>query len=451
MTPELSQDKKRLSIFSAIHPALHAAFVADKDSDRRQPPTEPLTKVEYHSTPLRGTEARDRSAIGLANAIQQEHQASEYLNSRDDAKIPSVPAPTVSPELSQMANSLHQSRESPPDPPPTQALISQNQRESYPSGLVANTSPIPIVPYHQEMAGAPQDQSITTRSPRDIYMPPETGTKAPATLSPPPSRRDSATQHQKTSMESIWNRFVTTAKRTLYNFLAPAGSPTPLSELVPPPTRPAMLSSSTEATEQYTKQDVAEIVGDILRQIQLHQDEIRAHKEMLTNTGRWHPDHLTTREQEAGIRPPMLVMRKSMLVPSDVLADAVKTSTRKLILRKPSPMPTEAASRLLTDVRNQLEAIFEPTDSKSWEGTKSATGHLKGPAHVERMAALPTHKPALQIPHSSKLNDRTGELQKIYEDVLSREKAAAHFDWQQRQGEAKSRPLNSGQSTRRSL
>lgn len=111
----------------------------------------------------------------------------------------------------------------------------------------------------------------------------------------------------------------------------------------------------------YTSEEIDELVSDIMLQIQMHQDEMRAHKDMLRKTGRWHPEALTPHEIEKGLDgSPIIILRSSVLVSPDKLAEAVTSSTKKLLLTKGSPIPWPVASRLLVDVHSRLAQLIEP-------------------------------------------------------------------------------------------
>lgn len=111
----------------------------------------------------------------------------------------------------------------------------------------------------------------------------------------------------------------------------------------------------------YSSEEIDDLVSDIMLQIQMHQDEMRAHKDMLRKSGRWHPDALTPHEIEKGLDgSPILILRSSVLVSPDKLAEAVTSSTKKLLLAKGSPIPWPVASRLLVDVHSRLAQLVEP-------------------------------------------------------------------------------------------
>lgn len=111
----------------------------------------------------------------------------------------------------------------------------------------------------------------------------------------------------------------------------------------------------------YSSEEIDDLVSDIMLQIQMHQDEMRAHKDMLRKSGRWHPDALTPHEIEKGLDgSPIFILRSSVLVSPDKLAEAVTSSTKKLLLAKGSPIPWPVASRLLVDVHSRLAQLIEP-------------------------------------------------------------------------------------------
>lgn len=159
-------------------------------------------------------------------------------------------------------------------------------------------------------------------------------------------------------LESAWKRMVSTVKQTFDSVLAPTQS------AVEKEVNSTSGSGRREADRvgTYTQEEIDDLVSDILHQLHLHQDDMRAHREMLRSSGRWDPNSLTHAELARRIDVPILVLRSSVIVSPEVLADAVTTSTKKMLLSKGKPIPWPVASRMLVDVHSRLADLVEPVE-----------------------------------------------------------------------------------------
>lgn len=337
-----SKSKSRSSIFSVIHPALHAAF-AERNFEKPIPPVEPLTKVEYQSSPLRGTETRDRNAVGLPPTAQ----------------IPRATADSHEHIASTSFASAHVERGDTPTAKRNGAYgpVLTDGENSYASVIATYLSPSPAKAYAPIAAISPPlppDDGLTR------FGNPVTAPNPEATPAGDYNREKSFSRKAALdAVESAWRRMVSGFRYTLDSVLSPpTPSPDPFEQQV---NRVAKNSGSYI----YTQQDIDNLVSDIMHQIQLHQGEVLAHQDMLKNTGHWDPHDLSPRERDMGVTPPMLVMRTSVLVSPDVLADAVTTSTKKLLLSKANKMTWSVASRMLVDIHSRLADMFEPVNTVS--------------------------------------------------------------------------------------
>lgn len=463
--PFCKQDKTRLSIFSVIHPALHAAFAAERASDRPAPPLEPLTKVEYHSSPLRGTEARDRAAIGLLPSAQQERQA----RNNDHQALETTPTTPTQRDVSTLkAPSSYEYAGMPPPlrqpgdiqqknlPKPANSSVQDHEGYSstanFPTTLLSY--PQDAVPHGRDMPEVPAVPIPAALVSQDGYvLPGSTATTAQTiplvpTIAPETPRIQQAALD---SLESVWNRLVSTAKRTLETIMTSQESAASSSDIAANPAMHQNLPRGAAPTPSadYSKKDVTEIVNDIMHQIQSHQEDMQAHQEMLKNTGRWDPDHLTKRERQHGVKAPMLVMRKSMPLSPEVLADAVTKSATKLIRAKPSPMPWAVASRLLTDVHSQLADILQQASAISEKGTPSQN-NARGLPRVERLAGTQTDVTQTGRAVTKSLQRGNG-VQQMGKNSAPRAEPRMATEWQQRQAQSQQIAWQGSPSMGRSL
>lgn len=351
-------------------------------------PLSDLSSSKYRSAPLRGTEARDRKGLNkqvssslpydsTRNSVQFDPNSNAHIGRRDTSHLPQrhgynlrrpqIPPP---PQIVQ------------PYPPripsvsDEQELSLNNRAKS--AGNIAST---------KISEGGFQHEKEFTRDFESSLKEPGFGEneKKQMTFEVDDKVYDSKAQdhpnlnagmrarahdevHEKaprvdvvnkvklnaamSSLGNAWTQLVSTVRQTVDRVKVP----------VSPSASPNYGSTGTYPSEYYTERDVTNLINDIIQEIQMHQDEIRAHRDMLKDTGRWDSDHLTLREQNAGVIPPMLVMRKSTIVSPDMLADAVTTSTKKLLLSKQTPVPWSVTSRLLTDVHSRLSEILEPLE-----------------------------------------------------------------------------------------
>lgn len=383
--------KKRLSIFSVLHPALHAAFSersAEWMSGERSATPMPLSALsdlssaEYRSAPLRGTEARDRKGLGKQIPMTSPHESTRN-NIRPDSNIDVQPDPRDALYRPQHRDNI------PPKARPPLRLVQKNppmpspvSRERKPSSSEHINTASHIASTKLSKNGAlhnvevsREGESVSKRTGIDdkrhvlveesvdykagfpdrsrVQVDARTKSSEAFDEKSPREEVDKAKLNVAVdSLGNVWTQLVATVRRTLDKVKVP----------VSPSATPDQESVGTYSSEYYTERDVTNLINDIMHEIQIHRDEIRAHTDMLKDTGRWDPDDLTQRERDAGVVAPMLVMRTSTLVSPDVLADAVTASTKKLLLSRATPVPWSVTSRLLMDLHSRLSEIIEPVE-----------------------------------------------------------------------------------------
>lgn len=394
-----------MSIFSVIHPALHAAFSAERAYDKPQPPSEPLTKVEYRSTPLRGTEMRDRTAIGLSPGAQPP-RAMTASDERTGftAMAPISTLPTHSSNQYVNGNAFR-------DTPALRAMT-PNEHIIYASSVNAYMSPSPQQAQSGEVAD-PTDVQPVSRGitpPQTFHQSQTVENKTSETPSSSLSTRSGAFD----AVESAWRRIVSSVKNTFDSVLMP---PTPSPDFYEQKVHRA---AAVAGPYMYTQQDIDDLVDDIMHQIQIHQGDMKMHRDMLKNYGHWDPHDLTKRERETGVIPPMLVMRTSVLVSPDVLADAVTASTKKLLLSKATPLPWSVTSRLLVDVHSRLANLLEPV------GDFSSLGSVAAPSPASAIKAMTSVPPPYGDSVAPPYQDNIArKLERASSDIASRVTPAA--------------------------
>lgn len=424
-----TKNKKRISIFSVIHPALHAAFSQEKPSSI---PPLPLTDVNYRSFPLRGTELRDRTAIGLAASQTPHHlHAAPVLSSKDmsSAMVPTIERTTTLPlqsnslsSASAIGTQASTSLSDMPSPAVPHALAAMHtnalSHDATGSGSAkpdsfATTAPAVVATGAVSTDALPQHGMGASLEPASAHDAEIYASTLNGLLTPQPAEHTSDTGYALSAVgdkttgvtagssttattanvvntpppldaasafTGMWRSLVSTVRRSA-DALGLTRAMQQAAAAATAVTAPAPLASSTPAPRDYSEQDVTNLVNDILHEIQMQHDEMRAHRDMLANTGRWTqaPVGLATGGSEGpnvgtgggggssgtesnGLhaRTPMLVMRTSLLVPPDLLAEAVTTSTKRMLDARQRPMPWSSASRLLTDVHMRLAQMLEP-------------------------------------------------------------------------------------------
>lgn len=349
-------------------------------------PISDLSLSDYRSAPLRGTEARDRRGLGkqvfpsiphdsIRNSVQFDSNMDAQVSRRDASHFqrveysPRPPRPLPSsqnvprypPRISTVSREHEPSLKSHAKPAGsiTSSDVSkagiQHDRES--SRDVESLSKGPNFDENGEkqMTSEVEERSYNSRLPGRPNVRADTRVKLHDEVREKTPQGEMDKAKLGTAMDSlgnVWTQLISTVRQTLDKVKVP----------VSPSASPDHESVGMYTSNYYTERDVTNLINDIMQEIQMHQDEIRAHRDMLKDTGRWDSDELTQRERDAGVVAPMLVMRTSKLVSPDVLADAVTTSTTKLLLSKRTPMPWSVTSRLLIDLHSRLSKILEPLE-----------------------------------------------------------------------------------------
>lgn len=350
-------------------------------------PLSDLSLSEYRSAPLRGTEARDRKGLGkqvfstlpydsTRNSVQFDPNSNAHDARRDTSHLPqrhdyNLRGPQISPppQIVQRYPPRIPTVSHEQEPPLNNRAKSTGNIASakiseggfqHEGELTRNFESSLKEPGFSEN----EEKQMTFEVDEKVYdskiqdhpnSQPEMRAKAHIEVHEKAPRVDEDKAKLNAAMSSlgnVWSQLVSTVRQTVDRVKVP----------VSPSASPDHESTGTYTSEYYTERDVTNLIHDIMQEIQMHQDEIRAHRDMLKDTGRWDSDHLTQREQDAGVIPPMLVMRKSTIVSPDILADAVTTSTKKLLLSKQTPVPWSVTSRLLMDVHSRLSEILEPLE-----------------------------------------------------------------------------------------
>lgn len=298
-------------MLSEIHPTLQVAIGTNKPSRRvlgerlLSVPLENSANSYYNSALLKGTELQGRNAFGVhTSAAQSHHSVQNKLHSNTNGYI------------RQISSDITEHRKH----PSYHTYLHSTSRfgqPSFPEHSARSSDPVPSNGIQRD------DDSLGEKKNR------------------PNTALD--------SLETVWNQLSSTVRQTLKRVRVP----------ITPSASPGLNDVESSSSNYYSQQDVSDLIKEIMREVQMHSGEVQAHIEMLKDNGRWDPDHLTQREQEAGVTAPFLVMRTSALVPPRVLADAISTSIEKA-LTKSTPMPWPAVSRFLKDVYTQLFEMLEP-------------------------------------------------------------------------------------------
>lgn len=319
----------RISIFSVIHPVLAAALTPDKPALPKLPLKGPISRVEYKSSPLRGTESRDREALGLS--------------------AESAPLPFTSSQQSLNPREFEQ-------------ISDQNQRQA------------------SEISSAHGQQSFMDNgeAPHDKYRTVSSSTSASPQLSPPVPKQNEYTSYERVrhfetdlspqqentkpsrstninrqvsalqnSSRKFWSSVIDNIRQTIEKLKAPA-------EARLPPLRGADTRHKIQKDDGYTEKDLDMMINDIMREIQMRSEDAEAYRKMLKDNNRW------SANDDIGSGPLMLQSR--LLVDPKIVAEALAHSAKKLVLSKYPQPSRETTIELLRAVQIKLAELLQKTD-----------------------------------------------------------------------------------------
>lgn len=330
-----TNDLSRLSIFSVIHPALAAALSSEKLRISELPKNEPLTRVEYRSSPLQGTEVRDRKVLGLE--LYPKNVNKTAYSGQDKAEhVKRTPVNIQSAEKNFNAPLYGLQHVSRSQRKQQTGVDLQLQNGHGWDKTLDRSSQLPA------LGTSPSQGRLRTELTGSIAEPEKISKQASSYSSPKPS-----------TTKSIWNSMIDRVKRTIDARKVKTSSES---------LRPSEVPTGKNVVDDgYTEQELTQLVDDIMRAIQMRSEEANAHREMLKSNNRWNANGGTTDGKEDG-REIMVPMRRKLLVDPVVLAAVLAKSTKKLILSKnPQPQPsTKSTSDLLANVQVKLAKVLKP-------------------------------------------------------------------------------------------
>lgn len=312
-----------------IHPALAAALTPEKIEAQTLPEQEPISRVEYRSRPLHGTEERDRIALGLEP------------NPKPTTLGLAVPEKTGdtfgkgNPEFGSAFSSAGHMLKRTTRLPQRQSLSPQRRSNVIPGG--SHTHVVENTPrggeFHPGAAGYPR----RIENPQQI-----------APHSKPDSVTGKADSNDNSSTSGFWQSLVAKILDTLGKRTGPVESTT--------------VSGKNElivADGVYTTQDVEDMVSDIIRSIQLRTEEAQAHEDVLENAKRWSPEDETMNNNKALDREAPLVVQRKAYIDPQILVEELSNSAQKFISAKRPALSSDRTYQFLLAVQVRLAELLK--------------------------------------------------------------------------------------------
>ena len=322
----------RLSILSVIPPALAAALAPEKVRNPESKSNARLKDIEYVSGPLRGTETRDREALGISEP--------------DDTHPSTIPQAARIPEPQ-----LY-------DTHPNARLLKKADLNHITHANPENLSPV----------GGEEKKAASAIDIDDAFYNKKYEVQSPDPIpadSPPLGKARS--QLRRSQMEQVTDPAEKTTKAhtgflkaifdglkdTFHSIRHANASPTP---------SPSSVPRNATMDDEYTEDDVDDLLGDIMRVIQLRQEEVRLVPESSRKRSTLKPESDPESNAESKKSGPILMIRTKVLVSPHVVADAIMQSTRNMFASKPNQYSWKTTSKLMTEVQAKLSSILEPLE-----------------------------------------------------------------------------------------
>lgn len=312
-----------------IHPALAAALTPEKMELSALPEKEPITRVEYRSIPLRGTEPRDASALGLK---LEPKRTRSRLSAKTGTDINEQDVRTLSGHERIVADHLS-------------SALTEREKE--------NMDVTKDVSYREpmlSMLNSERAKSITQASAQANAVTPRYHQRNKTPLTPLTQQNVSVEQTgpgiaTNSSKSGFWQGIFHMIKGSIHGGARKKDN----IEYENPES-----SDKTTPESPYTEKDVNQMVSDIMHSIQLHGDEADAHREMLKSGKRWSDgDEVMQRTQHLD-NDDILLMRTKVLIDPETLAEALSVSAQKILLSKRMELPNDSESNMRIAVQTRL-------------------------------------------------------------------------------------------------
>lgn len=316
----------RISIFSVIQPVLAAALTPDKSMHPNLPAKVPISRVEYKSSPLKGTESRDRRALGLSAdlassglaATQQHPSPQESTHSSFGIQERMTEPPFIQPEHDFEKNDRTSSQIH---------LTSTND--------ILTAIPTSSAPAQSEYTSYEQIRQFETDSSQH-----EENNKTVSSTNANPH-----VSALRNSNRMFWGNVIDHIRQTIEKLKAPK-------ETEPSLFRKAETQSKNRE-DVYTEEDLNTMIDNIMSEIQMRSEDAQAHRKMLKDYNRW------SANDDTGGGP--LMLQSKVLVNPEIVAEALAHSTKKLILSRHPQPSRDATIELLRAVQVKLVELLQPT------------------------------------------------------------------------------------------
>lgn len=339
------------SIFSAIHPALAAALSQDEKTPDKKQDKGRIQNINYSSAPLKGTEGRDRSSVGLSESMLNNQDMSPFHQRGSSIHKQTSRGSnlhTASSEDSADVSNLNMSED---------LMIAK--RKSSTEGNSAK----------QRDAYGTSDVSMSAKTESDLDSSSQEASSESVDDNTPQTKDEGKKEDIISSTAGqIWQNLFSRVKNTMNSLKHPKKTlnPTPKSE-----------RQENETRGEYTETDVHNMLHDIMQEIQMKNDK-KGHRR--GQNSNWNTNEVTRNEdgEKSMGGETKLLMTTKILVTPKIVAEAVRTSTKNMLHLRDQALSRTAAAKLLTEVQIKLAELLEPADTYASDNSIKPQEKLNG-------------------------------------------------------------------------
>lgn len=312
-----------------IHPALAAALTPEKMETQALPEKEPLARVEYRSIPLRGTEPRDATALGLkqdtkptGTTLPSEQDSDSRETESQTAAREGQPQNRFNHSFSGRENEFEHHSEEARDEQPELSMLASDSAKSIPQKTTLDN--VDNSQRHRQRPTPLTDTGVIVQ------------------------KKPSLDVTNNATTTGFWKGMIERIKHSINRVTIPKRIET---------TERETSGGNGERIEQedsYFESDVNQMVSNIIRKIQMRSNDARAHREMSQRGQHWSAGDKVPRQRNHLDNNDMLVVRTKVLIDPQALAEALCESAQKFMLSKRRKLSSQSESNLLLAVHTRL-------------------------------------------------------------------------------------------------
>lgn len=327
---------------SAIHPKFSAVLLPEQSGEKSFAPSQPLTSINYRSSPLQGTEQYDREVARFKAPVPNivTNEPVKHVDSVQTQTGTFVPKQNIDEARSRQSGRSGLSNAMSGSSASTEQSNEENSRkpvsaESISSMQSRNERKVEDNPRQE------QNRAFVVRESKNSFSGDKKEKRMESSIPEQENaKRFNDSQKEEENKTISWKGFLKWAKAKMSGILKKKDDRQPKYSKKEKKNNPVGLI--------YTENDIKHLANDIVDVIRERSYQTYKQRDDVETTGKWNEDGVPSHGYDASTNGPMYLMNAKVLITPDLVSDAVKASAEKLLISKKLSSDTNQYKTSLT-------------------------------------------------------------------------------------------------------